>query len=91
MRKHWAESIEDVPELAEFDKQLDFPGLLAAAAVPLQRRLFAGHVPRAPQPLRDRRQTRPDGLGEVRRVDFLAPHCPFATKHILAAIRIGDV
>jgi aminoglycoside phosphotransferase (APT) family kinase protein len=41
MRKHWAESIEDVPELAEFDKQLDFPGLLAAAAVALQRRLFA--------------------------------------------------
>lgn len=45
MRKHWAESIEDVPELAEFDKQLDFPGLLAAAAVPLQRRLFAAAPP----------------------------------------------
>lgn len=40
LRKHWAQSIAEVPELAAVDEQLDFPGLLAAVAVPLQRRLF---------------------------------------------------
>ena len=50
-----------------------------------------GRVPRAPKPLRNSRQARPDCLRKVGRVDFLAPHFAFATKHILPAVRVADV